>query len=123
MTAGEILNRVDMLDPNSFDAKIKLGWLNALDRKVFDSLIMTHRHEEGLSFEAVEDVDRELLIPEPYGMDCYVSYLRAKIAGENLEAVRYNQHMVMFNAAWQDFANAYNRTHMPIGPKENRLKF
>lgn len=123
MRICEIISHVDLIDPNQFDAKTKIIWLSDLDRRIFDSVVMSHEHEPDITWTGYENVDTELLIPEPYARDCYEAYLRAKIAASNLEAVRYNQHMTMFNSAYQQFVNYYNRTHMPLSVSGNRFKF
>lgn len=123
MKVSEILSHVDGVEPNQFDAVTKIAWLKDLDSRVFEDLVLTHEHGE-LEWKAPEKLDDELLIPEPYALDCYEPYLRAKMAGSNMEAVRYNQHMVMYNTAYQVFANWYNRRYMPLSSKGgNRYKF
>ena len=117
MTVGEILRLVDTAEPNQFEADTKIAWLRDLDSKVFRDLVLTHEHEADLEWKAPTDINDELLIPEPYARDCYEAYLRAKIAGSNMEAVRQNQHMVMYNGAYQEYANWYNRSFRPLPAK------
>ena len=123
MKAGDVIALVDREEPNGFDAQTKLMWINDLDNRVFLSVVLTHEHEAGLTREPIDSIEDELLIPAPYATDCYITYLRAKIAAANLEAVRYNQHMTMFNSSYQEFVNYYNREHMPLSKRGNRFKF
>lgn len=123
MKVGEIIDLVDMAEPNHYDPQTKIIWLRDLDNRVFNSVVLTHEHEQGTEWTAPEELEDELLIPEPYAADCYNFYLRSKIAASNLEAVRYNQHMTMFNRSYQEFVNDYNRNHMPLSAGGNRFKF
>lgn len=124
MRVSEIIEYVNMVDPNQFDTATKIGWLSDLDAKVFETVILTHEHEECIEYLPYTQLDDELLIKEPYAKDCYEPYLRAKMSAANLEAVRYNQHMAMFNGAYQVFTNYYNRTHRPLAAAGgNRFRF
>ena len=68
--------------------------------------------------------DDILVIMDPYGSSVYSHYLQAKIASENSEIGKYNQQMVLFNSAYQEFCDYYNRTYMPTGPRGgNRIRF
>lgn len=123
MKISEILEIVDRQDPNAFDPEQKIKWLSDLDAKVLINVILSHEHGE-MSWKAYEEneLDRELLIPEPYALDCYENYLKSKMAAANLETSRYNQLFVLFNDAYQQFCNFYNRSHRPLSPGGNRLK-
>lgn len=123
MKAGDVITQVDTENPNIFDPKTKLIWLNDLDNRIFNSVILTHEHEKDIARKAIESVGDELLIPEPYGMDCYTAYIKAKISAAYMETERHNQHMTMFNSFYQDFLNYYNREHMPLSRGGNRFKF
>ncbi len=122
MTVIEIFNKVDNLEPNQYTQKEKLDWLNQLDGQIFDELILTHEHEDGISFTPHSDASDEPLVPSPYGMDIYVNYLKAMIAESNHEMVKYNASMTLFNSAYQRYASWYNRNNMPV-QNGNRLFF
>ena len=57
--------------------------------------------------------DTVLLVPEPYS-ELYLHYLCAQVDFHNAETLRYANSMQMFSAALTQFANWYNRTHMPM---------
>lgn len=113
MKAMDLIDRVDLLEPNDYSPEQKLHWLSTLDGKVFREVIETHDDAEVTELPEYVNGDEELLIGAPYGEDIYYYYLQAMIAAENSETQRYNKRMTMFNAAYQGWTNFYNRTHMP----------
>lgn len=114
MKAMDVIDRVDMMEPNAFSPEQKLRWLSNLDGKVFTEVILTH---EGGKLDALPDYQtgqEELLIPRPYGEDIYYNYLMAMMDAENQEAQRYNRRMTMYNSYMQQYTSWYNRTHRPL---------
>lgn len=78
-----------------------------------------HRH--GPPYHGLSD---EMVVEDPYGEDIYVPYLQAKIALENAETVKYNQNIAVFQSAYQEWTDRYNRTHMPAGNRgQNRFRW
>ena len=68
--------------------------------------------------------DDLLAIVDPYGSSVYSHYLQAMIASENAEIAKYNQQKTLFDSAYQEFCDYFNRTYMPAGPRSgNRVKF
>ena len=170
MTCGDIIAKVDVLEPNQYDTTQKLDWLSILDGKIKIAVILTHepvppvpphlswpdplsrdwRHwpqstceprpiypipmpqpqeeeEDGEKEEPkppYHSAEDELIVPDPYGSQIYVHWLQAMIASENAEIAKYNQQMVLYNNAYQEWADFYNRTHMPARPHgSNRYRF
>lgn len=113
MKVMDIIDRVDMLEPNQYPAEQKIRWLSALDGKIFEEIICTHDDPVIESFVRYETGREELIIGEPYGEDIYYNYLQMKIAAENSEANRYNRRASMFASLYQEWVNYYNRTHLP----------
>lgn len=128
MTINQILAMVDEINPNSYDAKVKIDWLSKIDGRVFNDIILTHEHdlvpfddgtEEGTliepTFSGYGDVslDTTLLIDDTYS-DVYRDYLMGMIAYSNGETERYQNSMIMFNSNYKEYADWYNRTHKPI---------
>lgn len=114
MKAMDIIDRVDLLEPNDYGPEQKLHWLSTLDGKVFREVIETHEDAEIDTLPEYTTGQEELIIGAPYGEDVYYYYLQAMIAAENSETQRYNKRMVMFNNAYTEWTNYYNRTHMPL---------
>lgn len=118
MTILEAINITDSLKHNTYEQSYKVGWLSQLDWKIFNEIIKTHEGHEGGEFvpydETTDLANTELLIAEPYCGDVYNNYLQMLIDRENGEIGKYNQSAMLFNAAYQDYCNWYNRTHMPM---------
>lgn len=106
----DIISRVDDMEPNLYTPEQKLKWLSILDGKVYEEVIRPCEPRAD-GFAEYVNGDEELLIPFPYGYDCYYFYLQAMIAAENSETQRYNKRIVMFNNAYTEFINWYNRNH------------
>ena len=113
MKAIDIIERVDLLEPNDYSPEQKLHWLSTLDGKIFHEVIRTHEGAEAEEVPVYQTGDEELLVGAPYGEDLYYYYLQAMVAAENGETQRYNKRMTLFNSAWQGWVNWYNRSHMP----------
>lgn len=113
MRAIDMIERVDLLEPNDYSPEQKLHWLSSLDGKVFRELVETHEGAAAESLPSYVNGDEELLIGAPYGEDVYYYYLQAMIAAENSETQRYNKRMTLFNSAYTAYAAHYARTHRP----------
>lgn len=131
MKISDILARTDEIKPNQFDDNTKISWLSELDGRIFNTVIMTHVHdlvketvideetgEETVNevepvFNAYKSEDEELILDDVYA-DVYRHWLYAMMDYANGETERYKNSMLMFNAKYQEFANYYNSTHLPI---------
>lgn len=102
-TIQEIITKVDELRPNRFSNDLKIGWCADVDIAVKNDLL-----------PGVEDIDytaadRELLVPKPYSR-LYGYYLMAQISYHNDEMESYNNDMMQFNSAWDEYAKYLQRT-------------
>ena len=118
MTINEVLALVDDLKPSNISTERKIGWLNDLDRRVFDDIFARHERDASTpetfaGYTEVTDEETVLLIPEPH-CEVYRWFLEMQIDLANMEMAKYNNSMMLFTAAWNDYAGAYHRTHMPI---------
>lgn len=120
--AMEIIERLDLLEPNDYAPEQKLRWLSTLDGKIYREVIRTHEGGNAWCGPYLRG-DEELIVGLPYGEDIYYHYLQAMIAAENSETQRYNKRMTMFNAAYQGWTNWYNMSHMPLGSVRGRFRF
>lgn len=116
MTISQAIALVDRLKPSQYDAAMKKQWLSKLDGMIFKEVFQTHADCPLSSFAGYANVslDTQLLVPEPYDEDVYNYFLQAQIDKENGEIAKYNQSIMMYNNAFQNFAAWYNRTHMPL---------
>ena len=121
LSIAEVIAQVDDLEPNQYSDGDKLTWLSELDGQIFRELWMACEDPALESFDGHTDSAEELLVPEPYGGELYRWYLKAKIAGANREAERYEQAAEQVNAAMRQYSGAYIRQHMPKSPVKRFL--
>lgn len=112
----------DDLRPNQFPVELKLRWLNDLDHKIFLELHKSHEGFADKSFEEYEDIGSKLLVPLPFATELYGFYLQSCMDRENGETGRYNQSAALFNAAFEDYKNHFNRHNMPISQGNFRIR-
>lgn len=113
MKAMDIIDRVDMMEPNQYSPEQKLHWLSTLDGKLFNELVRP-RCPRAVAPAHYETGQETLLIAAPYAEDIYYNYLQAMIAAENAETQRYNRRMTMFNSLLREYSNWYNRVNPPM---------
>lgn len=120
MTIQDAIARADSLKPNVYSQEDKIVWLNNLDLSVKIEILDTHEgsedYEDFSGYNSETPLTTELLVPAPYD-EMYVLYLQAMIDAYNNEYDRYNEAMARFQAKYSDFADYYNRNHMPKGVK------
>lgn len=116
MTINDAITQVNTLKPHQIPDEIMVRWLSVLEGKIIDEIILTHELSERVEFNGytINDMNTELMVPDTYA-DVYIYYLEAMIDQTNNEGARYASSMNMFNNAWQDYANYYNRNNRPIG--------
>lgn len=73
------------------------------------------RPRRGRELELPYDEQTELLAPFPFDEALYTAYLFTHIDLNNAEIGKYDQSAALFEAAWRQFADAYNTSHMPRG--------
>ena len=126
ITVGEVLSLVDSIKPNTRTAEEKTLWLNNIDRMVFEEIIKAHEGFEDIEFNGYDEntpQDRALLIPKHYGADIYRFYIETQIDLANAEYSKYNTSMQLFQMAYNNYAQAYTREHMPLTTAEFRYPF
>lgn len=117
MTVREAIALVDRLKPNKFSEADKVKWLSDIDGLIVRELVDSHENSplQG-EFEGYADLatsgDTELLAPYPYDI-LYRWYLESQIDLGNMEIAKYNNSKTLFNNAYLNFTDHYNRTHMP----------
>jgi len=122
MKVQEAIAKCNELKPNQYEDAQKICWLDELDQKIWNEVILSRemeKDEDGKpllafhGYHAKTDCGKELLA-DAY-CELYIYYLMSKIDFFNGETKRYNVDAVMFNEAYQGFANHYYRTHKPRG--------
>lgn len=118
MTIAEAIARADALKPNQFTSAQKIQWLSDCDRAIYIELFVTHETTDTTpltfaGYPANVDTSTELLVGAPYDI-LYVRWIHAQVDAYNMEIGRYNNTIALYNAAYTDYANYYNRAHMPL---------
>lgn len=109
----DMIERLDLLEPNDYSPEQKLRWLSELDGKLYLEVVKTHAGAFAPYPPCYESGEEELLVSEPYGESLYYHYLQAMVAAENGENQRYNRRMTLFNSALADWTNWVNRSRRP----------
>lgn len=119
MTIIEAINQIDALKPNTYLQGDKIRWLNTVESYIKTEIIDTHEGSEKITFTGYDmntALDTELIVTAPYDI-LYLRWLEAQIDYANAELGKYNNSITMFNSAYADFRNHYNRKNMPKGTK------
>lgn len=123
MTIIEAINTIDKLcEGNGYSQEKKIAWLSKLDGVIKKNIIDKHEGSEDVTFngyDANTPLDTVLLVPDPYD-EVYIFWLQSWIDYWNGEIGKYNNSTSMYEAAYENFARAYNRQYMP---KQTKLKF
>ena len=120
----DAITRLDALKFNTYTNADKIEWLSRLDNTIKQQIIDTHEGGRCISFTGYDDttpLNTELLVPAPYD-DVYLRWMEAQIDYHNGEYDKFNASIIMYNTAYENYANYYKRNHMPLG-RRNRFKF
>jgi hypothetical protein len=115
----DVIYRLDEVKPNSYSQAEKIKWLSSLDGMIKTEIIDTHEGGENVVFKGYDEnteITTELLVPAPYD-DIYLRWIEMQIDYANGEYGKYNNSSMLYNTAYNAYANYYNRTHMPKGKK------
>lgn len=119
MTIAEAIALADQMKPNTMPNPTKVRFLSEVEGKIFNEIILKHEHEDGIvcpTYDEDTDGSTEMLVPAPYDM-VYVYWLMAQIDHMNQEMDKYNNDRSLFEDAWGNFGDYWNREHMPIGAR------
>ena len=107
----------DQMKPNMMPREMKIRFLQELDQMIYEEILLKHEHtqEEETKPEYDSDTDpgTELLVPDTYAM-VYVYWLMSKIDMQNLEMDKYNNDRALFEHAYAEMHDWWNRTRMPV---------
>ena len=115
MTIRDAITRIDALKFNTYSDADKVEWLSRLDNSVKLQIIDAHEGGDRVVFTGYDDstdMDTVLLVPSPFD-EVYIRWLEAQIDYHNGEYDKFNASIIMYNTAYEGFANYYKRTHMP----------
>lgn len=116
MTIIEAINRLDELKFNTYTQDDKVEWLSRLDSAVKLQIIDNHVGAENISFSGYNKdtpLNTVLLVPAPYD-EVYLRWMEAQIDYHNGEYDKFNNSIVMYNTAFDNYQKYYIRTHKPV---------
>ncbi len=114
MRIKKVIAQLRELKPNQYTDGMLLNWLSELDGQIYEDVLKNTEDAPSppcLPYTVERDMDRQLLVKGPHH-GLYIHYLSAQIDYYNGEYERYNNGMVMYNVAYQAFADAWTREHM-----------
>lgn len=124
MTILNAIRAADELRPNDYSAEDKLRWLSDFDGEVWLDVFKTHAgcpEGEFTGYDGSTDIEStELLIPAPY-TSVYALYIAMMIDMSNGDTARYENSAAVWQNAYGNFTNWYNRTHRPLGVRALRF--
>lgn len=114
MTIAQAIAETDALKPNQYTDTEKTRWLDRLDRRIYDEIVLTHEGSDDVEFSGYDYTtgEQELIAADPYS-EVYIFWLECQIDYANGETARYANSSTMFNTAYEDYRNWYNRQHLP----------
>ena len=124
MTIRDAITRIDALKFNTYSDIDKVEWLSRLDNSIKLQVIDAHEGGEDVVFTGYDDstdMDTHLLVPSPLD-EIYLRWMEAQIDYHNGEYDKFNASIIMYNTAFEAYANYYKRTHMPRS-RGNRFIF
>lgn len=118
MKLKELLDSVKALRPSGYTDAELIAWLNRIERNIWNTLVITHELPDGMPTELPvydEDTDDDALLLAPLLHDeIYQHYLIMQIDLYNTEYVKYNNSRALYNTAWVELANWWNRNYRPV---------
>ena len=112
MTLEKLIETVVTIKGQQFDSEIITGWINEIEGQAIDEVF---NQANGVSIEFIPydyktDSDKKLYIPDRF-QDVYANYIYSKMDFLNQETERYNNDVVMFNAAYESFTSWFLRNN------------
>ena len=113
MNLRELLVEVDQLRPNAFADAEKIRMVNTVEGRIYKDILSKYEGEEPVFIPFAEgQEERELVVPVPF-TDVYVFYLISMVDFYNGDSNKYNDSMILYNDAWENYAAHYLQTHTP----------
>lgn len=114
-TIREIIAQVDGDNPNAFSPKTKLKWIAQLDGKIaLDVMLMDASETEQFRYQHPEGMDIAPLVKFPHD-DIYELWLNMKIHAAQGETERYQNALLLYNAAYKNYVRWFAHTYSPAG--------
>lgn len=123
MTIQEIILAVDQNNPNAFDMKTKVQWIAALDGKIaLDVMLMNPAEAQQFRYRMPEALKMEPVVPFPHD-DLYELWLNVKIHAAQGETERYQNALVLYNAAYKNYVRWFAHTYAPAQGESSAVTY
>lgn len=103
----EVLSKVDNIKPNGYSDEQKTAWVNKVEGMI-QVEVMELVEDDVIIYDWSIDAETELLAKHPYS-DVYEYYTLAMIDFMNGDIPGYQNSMLMFNTAFEDYGKWYKR--------------
>lgn len=114
MIISDAIKEADRMKPNSFSTEDKLRWLERLEKRVRNEILLHYKTTvPEITPFTTDDLSRELQVPEPYD-EMYVHWLCAQMDYYEREYDGFNASNAMFEAVFVSYRNWYNWNHDAI---------
>lgn len=118
MQIKELMDSVKALRPSGYTDAELLSWINRIERMIWNNLVITHALPDGMTtelpvYDAETEDDTVLLAPLLHD-EVYQHFLIMQIDLYNMEYVKYNNSRALYNTAWTELANWWNRNYRPV---------
>ena len=115
MILQQLLSQIAEIKPNQYSDDILIRWVSDVDGLIINEIVKWHEGCDSLAHGpyTAQDMQTKLLVDDPYSK-LYMQYLSAMIDYYNGDFGRFNNDMVMYNASLSEFADWFNREHMPV---------
>lgn len=113
MTIGDAIRAGSLLRESDLPDEVKAGWLSKLDGQIYTDVILQHIGGTTIpmpDYGPGTDEDTELLVPHPWD-EMYVYYIAMRIDLAQGESELYAADNSVFAQLYQQWLNAYTRTH------------
>lgn len=121
MNIQEALDLADGMKPNMMTRQTKIHFLQEIDQKIYTEILLTHEHDEEEEvmpeYDTETDDGTELIVPDPYS-SLYPFWIMSRIDLLNQELDKYNNDRALFENAYNEMYDWWNRTKMPV--QQNR---
>lgn len=112
MTLGQLVAEIETVKPHEFPKETVTRWLTEVENAAVEQ-IFNHAEGTDIRFERYDyelDHEKEMNIPDRFA-DVYLNYAAAKIDYANREYGGYNNAVAMYQAAFDELAAYWKRTH------------
>lgn len=118
MTLGQLIAEIETIKPHEFPKETVTRWITEVESAAVEQ-IFNHAEGTDIQFERYDyelDHEKEMQIPDRFA-DVYLNYAAAKIDYANREYGGYNNAVAMYQAAFEELAAYWKRTHRqkPMG--------